>query len=89
MLRPQHPARIVYDIPAFCGTYKVSRTTAYEEIKAGRLKIRKIRRATRIASEDAEAWFSACAAPPEATSFPPETAAEVEPTGATEPPETA
>jgi Helix-turn-helix domain len=71
VLRPQPPARIVYDIPAFCGTYKISRTTAYEQIRAGRLKIRKIGSATRIASEDAEAWFSACAARPEATPSPP------------------
>lgn len=62
MLPQPAAARIVYDIPEFCATYKISRTKTYEEIKAGRLKVRKFGRATRIASEDAEAWFVACAA---------------------------
>ena len=95
MLRQQPSARIVYDIPDFCATYKISRTTTYEEIKAGKLKVRKIGRATRIASEDAEAWFAACAAGPAPTSSLPETAPKVEPSSAAasletaEPPETA
>jgi hypothetical protein len=57
----QQPQPRAYDVPGFCRAYKISRTTAYEEIKAGRLKIRKIGRATRIAPEDAEAWFASCA----------------------------
>jgi hypothetical protein len=41
---------------AFLGRYSVSRTMAYREIKAGRLTIRKLGAATRIARTDAEAW---------------------------------
>lgn len=46
-----------YTIPEFCAVYNVSRSKAYEEIKAKRLKIRKAGRATLVATEDAEAWF--------------------------------
>jgi predicted DNA-binding transcriptional regulator AlpA len=61
--RPSVPARKrAYRIPEFCEEYRLSRAAVYNEIKAGRLKIRKIGRATRIAEEDAEAWFAACAA---------------------------
>ena len=55
-----------YTIPDFCQTYSISRSAAYNEIKAGRLKIRKIGRATRVAEEDAGAWFAACAVAPQA-----------------------
>jgi excisionase family DNA binding protein len=68
---------------SFCATYKISRTTAYEQIKAGKLKVRKVGRATRIASEDAEAWFAACVAGLGATSSSPETTG-VEPAWAAE-----
>jgi hypothetical protein len=45
----------------FCATYDISRTKTYEEIKAGRLKIRKVGTRTIIAVEDAEDWFTGCA----------------------------
>ena len=38
--------------------YSISRTTAYNEIAQGRLQIRKLGTATRIATADAEAWAS-------------------------------
>ena len=40
----------------FCSRYRIGRTTAYREVAAGRLKIRKLGSATRIARADAEAW---------------------------------
>jgi hypothetical protein len=45
-------------IRAFCETYDIGRTTAYEEINAGRLKARKAGRRTIITSDDAEEWLS-------------------------------
>lgn len=42
--------------PEFMETYKTSRSAFYREVQAGRLRIRKIGRATRIAVADAEAW---------------------------------
>lgn len=42
----------------FFKTYKTSRSVFYREVQAGRLRIRKIGRATRIAVVDAEAWAS-------------------------------
>jgi excisionase family DNA binding protein len=41
----------------FCRRYGVGRTKAYEEIKRGRLRARKIGRRTVIAVDDAEAWL--------------------------------
>lgn len=40
----------------FCESYTCGRTSAYREIAAGRLRIRKFGSATRIARADAEAW---------------------------------
>lgn len=40
----------------FCKTYTCGRTSAYREIAAGRLRVRKFGTATRIARADAEAW---------------------------------
>jgi hypothetical protein len=60
-------SRRAYSIDEFSATYGVCRAKVYGEIKAGRLKIRKVGRRTIIASEDAEDWFAACAIePPEA-----------------------
>ena len=40
----------------FFETYKTSRSVFYREVQAGRIRIRKIGRSTRIALDDAEAW---------------------------------
>lgn len=40
----------------FCARYSLGRTTLYREVAAGRLKLRKLGTATRIARADAEAW---------------------------------
>jgi excisionase family DNA binding protein len=44
-------------IALFCERYGVGRTTAYEEIKSGRLRGRKVGRRTIIAEDDAEDWL--------------------------------
>lgn len=43
-------------LPQFCERYKLSRSAAYREISAGRLRVTRIGRSVRIKSEDAEAW---------------------------------
>ena len=40
----------------FIARYSIARTTLYREAAAGRLKLRKLGTATRIARTDAEAW---------------------------------
>jgi excisionase family DNA binding protein len=40
----------------FCRRYAIGRTKAYEEIAAGRLKIVKVGRSTRIPLDAAKAW---------------------------------
>lgn len=42
----------------FLARYSVGRTTAYREVAAGRLRIRKLGSATRVAREDAERWMA-------------------------------
>jgi excisionase family DNA binding protein len=48
-----------FGVEEFCRRYGVGRTTAYAEIKAGRLPRRKIGRRSLIAEDDAEAWLHA------------------------------
>lgn len=48
--------RPVYPLDDFCSQFGIRRTTAYAEIKAGRLKAFKIRGKTVVAGEDGIAW---------------------------------
>ena len=52
----QAVARKAFDIPEFCEAYRVGRSTVYEEIRAGRLKIFKVGKLTRISVEAAANW---------------------------------
>jgi len=45
-----------FTIKAFCAEYSIGHTKTYEEIKAGRLKARKVGNRTLILASDAEAW---------------------------------
>lgn len=49
------PQRLM-PIPNFCERYGCSRTTAYREAAAGRLRLTKMGAATRVHEDDAEAW---------------------------------
>lgn len=40
-----------------CRSYSIGKTQLYAEIKAGRIKARKLGRRTLIAAADAQAWF--------------------------------
>lgn len=40
----------------FCELHAIGRTTFYEEVKAGRLRTRKVGARTLVLSEDAEDW---------------------------------
>jgi excisionase family DNA binding protein len=44
-------------IAEFCERYGAGRTKAYEELKSGRLRARKIGKRTIIAEDDAEDWL--------------------------------
>jgi excisionase family DNA binding protein len=44
-------------IEQFCERYEIGRTTAYAEIKEGRLRARKCGKRTVIADDDAEDWL--------------------------------
>jgi len=45
-------------IPDFLNIYSISRSAFYREAAAGRIRLTKIGKTTRIAVEDAEAWAS-------------------------------
>jgi len=45
-------------IGVFCETYGIGRTKTYEEIKSGRLRVRKVGRRTIVTADDAEEWLS-------------------------------
>lgn len=47
------------DVREFCQDYGIGLTKFYAEIRAGRLKARKVGRKTLVADEDAEAWAAA------------------------------
>lgn len=40
----------------FLASYKIGRTSFYREVQAGRIRLRKMGTASRIARTDAEAW---------------------------------
>ena len=44
-------------IDQFCQCFGVGRTTAYEQIKLGRLRARKVGKRTIITDDDAEEWL--------------------------------
>jgi hypothetical protein len=44
-------------ISAFCQIFDIGRTSTYAEIRAGRLKVRKVGRRTLIGDDDAEEWW--------------------------------
>ena len=47
---------LAFDIPNFCAAHNIGRSTAYEEIRAGRLQIMKVGKLTRISVEAAKKW---------------------------------
>ena len=49
----------LYAIKEVCERYSIGRTTLYREVAAGRIRLRKMGTATRIAREDMEAWMAA------------------------------
>ena len=44
-------------VEQFCEQYNIGKTTAYAQIREGRLRLRKIGKRSVIAVEDAEIWF--------------------------------
>jgi excisionase family DNA binding protein len=53
-------------IAEFCRDYGTGRTTAYQEIKAGRLRAVKCGKRTLVIADDAEAWLRSLPAAAEA-----------------------
>lgn len=48
-----------FSIAEFGYRYAIGRTTTYQEIKSGRLKVLKVGRRSLITETDAEAWLAA------------------------------
>ncbi|MGL5448056.1 MAG: DNA-binding protein [Rhabdaerophilum sp.] len=48
-----------FSVEQFCQRYSIGRSSTYEEIKAGRLRVKKVGSRTLIAQEEATRWFNA------------------------------
>jgi hypothetical protein len=48
-----------YSVEGFAHAFSIGRSMIYDEIRAGRLRIRKVGSRTLIAHDDAVAWFEA------------------------------
>lgn len=55
-MQPDPSPISAYTIKDFCAAYGIGRSLAYDEIKAGRLKARKVGNRTLILRVDAEEW---------------------------------
>ena len=55
--RQRRTRRRAMSINEFCQYYGIGRTTAYAEIRQGRLRGRKIGKRTIVTEDDAEAWL--------------------------------
>ena len=53
----RHTPQMAMSIAEFCQRYGVGRTTAYAEIKQGRLRARKCGKRTIIANDDGDEWL--------------------------------
>lgn len=49
-------------VAEFCRCYRLGRTSFYQQVRLGRLKVRKIGTRSLVAIEDAEAWFQGLSA---------------------------
>lgn len=56
--------KLAFSIPEFCAAVGIGRSRAYEEIKAGRLRILKCGRRTLIAQDAVSAWLISLGARP-------------------------
>jgi excisionase family DNA binding protein len=54
---PLIDSRRAFSVEEFCKRYGLGRTRAYQELKSGRLRARKIGRRTVITEDDAEDWL--------------------------------
>lgn len=52
-----------FSVRQFCEMHAIGRTTFYEEVKYGRLRIRKLGKRTLVLREEAERWVCALPSP--------------------------
>ena len=53
-----HTPKQAFAVKEFLAAYGIGRTKFYEEVKAGRLKTRKVGKRTLITRSDADAWLN-------------------------------
>lgn len=52
-----HESRRALSVSDFARAYGIGRTTAFQELRSGRLRSYKLGKKTLIAADDAEGWF--------------------------------
>jgi excisionase family DNA binding protein len=60
---PSPLTKAALSVAEFCAQFSLGRSKAYEEIKAGRLRIVKVGRRTLITASDAMAWLTSLSCP--------------------------
>ena len=53
-----HIEKKAYDLDEFCEAHSVGKSKVYEEVAAGRLRVRKFGKKNLITAPDAEAWLN-------------------------------
>lgn len=61
MTRDDQPT--AFSVRKFCQMHAIGRTTFYEEVKYGRLRVRKLGKRTLVLREEAERWVDALPSP--------------------------
>ena len=49
-------SKAAYSVNDFCHVYSIGRTLFYDEVAAGRLRVRKVGKKTLVLASDGEAW---------------------------------
>jgi excisionase family DNA binding protein len=62
MTLSQTPQRYALSVSDFCEACSIGRSTFYEEVKAGRIRILKAGKRTLIASSEVQRWLDSLAA---------------------------
>ena len=55
--RQRHGGQRAMSVRCFCESVGIGRTRFYHEVKAGRLRVRKVGRRTIITADDADEWL--------------------------------
>lgn len=62
--RRQPTTKLALSVSDFCHSCSIGRTTFYEEVKAGRIRVLKAGKRTLVSTEEAQRWLAGLATRP-------------------------